>query len=164
MDNLKEANFQMIWQKKSLFLLFAFLFLQILAGGTGFPKEMKKSLLQLTIKGKKLRVEVARTEKEKERGLMFREGMGKDEGMLFVYEGENPLSFWMKNTRLPLSIAFIDKDGKIVDIQDMEPFSLQSYISAYPAKYALEVNRGWFKRNGIHLGDVVKIPSAIQKE
>ena len=153
----------MIRRKKILFLLFAFSCSLILAGGTGFPKEMKKSLLQLTIKGKKLRVEVARTEKEKERGLMFREEMGKDEGMLFVYEGEKPLTFWMKNTRLPLSIAFIDKNGKIVDIQDMEPFSLHSHISAYPAKYALEMNQGWFKRNGIHVGDVVKIPSATQK-
>jgi len=153
----------MIRRKKFLFLLFVFSFPLLLAGGTGFPKEMKKSLLQLTIKGKKLKVEVARTEKEKERGLMFREEMGKDEGMLFVYEGENPLSFWMKNTRLPLSIAFIDKNGKIVDIQDMEPFSLHSHISAHPAKYALEMNRGWFERNGIRVGDFVKIPSITQK-
>jgi uncharacterized membrane protein (UPF0127 family) len=155
----KSQVFMKIFWKYS-FLLFFFL--------TFYPQgpwaqEGKKSLLPLTIKGKTIKVEVARTEKEKEKGLMFRERLGKDEGMLFVYEGEEILSFWMKNTRLPLSIAFIDKRGKIVDIQDMEPFSLQTYISAYPAKYALEMNRGWFKRNGIKVGDFVKVPLSLKK-
>ncbi len=94
---------------------------------------------------------------------MFRERLGKDEGMLFVYAEEETLSFWMKNTRLPLSIAFIDKKGKIVDIQDMEPFTLQTYVSASPAKYALETNQGWFTRNGILAGDFVKLPTALRK-
>jgi uncharacterized membrane protein (UPF0127 family) len=81
--------------------------------------------------------------------------------MLFVYEREGMLSFWMKNTRLPLSIAFIDKNGRIVDIQDMQPFSLESHISAYPARYALEMNRGWFAKEGIKVGDLVKIPPTV---
>jgi len=151
----------MFQRKKYFALLFSFLFVLILAGGKGFPKDMEKSILQLTIQGKKIRVEVARTEKEKERGLMFRERMGKDEGMLFVYEREEMISFWMKNTRLPLSIAFIDKGGRIVDIQDMEPFSLETHPSAHPATYALEMNRGWFAREGIKVGDLVKIPSTV---
>ena len=143
---------------KYIFLLFFLL--------GSFPQEPgaqegKRSLLPLTIKGKTIKVEVVRTEKEKERGLMFRERMGKDEGMLFVYEREEMLSFWMKNTRLPLSIAFIDKDGRIVDIQDMEPFSLEIHVSAYPAKYALEMNRGWFAGEGIKVGDSVKIPPNV---
>ena len=149
---------QMFWK-------FSFLFFFLL---TSFPQEPwaqegKKSLLPLTIKGKTIKVEVARTEKEKERGLMFREQMGKDEGMLFVYERQDWLSFWMKNTPLPLSIAFIDKDGKIVDIQDMEPFILVTHISAHPATYALEMNRGWFAREGIKVGDLVKIPSTVHR-
>lgn len=147
---------QMFWK-------FTFLFFFLL---TSFPQkpwaqEGKQSLLPLTIKGKTIKVEVARTDKEKERGLMFRERMGKNEGMLFVYEREEMLSFWMKNTLLPLSIAFIDKDGKIVDIQDMEPFSPEIHVSAYPAKYALEMNRGWFTRERIKVGDLVKIPSPV---
>jgi len=149
---------QMFWK-------FSVLFCCLL---TSFPQESwaqegKKSLLPLTIKGKTIKVEVARTEKEKERGLMFRERMGKDEGMVFVYEREEMLSFWMKNTRLPLSIAFIDKGGRIVDIQDMEPFSLETHTSAHPATYALEMNRGWFARERIKVGDLVKIPSTVHR-
>jgi uncharacterized membrane protein (UPF0127 family) len=158
-DEGKSQVFMKIFWKYS----FLFFFLLAFCAPEPWAEEGKKSLLPLTIKGKNIRVEVARTEKEKERGLMFRERLGKDEGMLFVYEGEGIRSFWMKNTRLPLSIAFIDKRGKIVDIQDMEPFSLQTYISAYPAKYALEMNRGWFKRNGIKVGHLVKIPSTLKK-
>jgi hypothetical protein len=144
----------------------SFIFFLLLAFCSREPwaQEGKKSLLALTIKGKTIKVEVARTEKEKERGLMFRERLGKDRGMLFVYEGEEIRPFWMKNTRLPLSIAFIDKGGKIVDIQDMEPFSLQTHISVYPAKYALEMNQGWFERNGIKVGDFVKIPPTVHRE
>ncbi len=149
---------QMFWKCS-----FLFFFLLTFYPQEPWAQEGKKSLLPLTIKGKTIKVEVARTEKEKERGLMFRERLGKDEGMLFVYEGEEIRSFWMKNTRVSLSIAFIDKNGKIVDIQDMEPFRLQTHMSAYPAKYALEMNRGWFERNGIKVGDLVKIPSVTKK-
>ena len=119
--------------------------------------------VQLSIKGKKIRAEVARTEEEKSRGLMFRDKLGPDEGMLFIYEREEFLSFWMKNTPLPLSIAFIDPRGKIVDIQDMEPFTLRTHTSARPALYALEMNKGWFKKNGIRVGNVVKMPSSLLK-
>ena len=148
---------------KSLFLLFAALaMLLTFPARTVFAKEEGKSLVTLSVKGKKIRVEVVRTEKEKARGLMFRESLGKDEGMLFVYEGEEILAFWMKNTRFPLSIAFIRQDGKIVDIQDMEPFSLTTHLSRYPAKYALEMNQGWFEKNGITVGDSMIIPQALK--
>jgi uncharacterized membrane protein (UPF0127 family) len=147
------------------FLRYAFLFFLLLTFCLPdlWAQEGKKSLLPLTIKGKTIKVEVARTEREQEKGLMFRERLGKDEGMLFVYGEEETLSFWMKNTRIPLSIAFIDKKGKIVDIQDMEPFSLQTHASSSPAKYALETNQGWFKRNGIHVGDSVNLPPGLKK-
>ena len=145
------------------FILALLLFLPLLEE-RAFTEEGKKSPAQLIIKGRKIRVEVARTEDEKARGLMFRESLGKDEGMLFVYDQEELLTFWMKNTPIPLSIAFIDRKGKIVDIQDMEPFSLETHTSAYPARYALEMNRGWFAREGIKVGDLVKIPSSMQKK
>jgi uncharacterized membrane protein (UPF0127 family) len=128
-----------------------------------YCQEGGKALVQLTIKGKKIRAEVARTEEEKSQGLMFREKLGPDEGMLFIYEGEDFLSFWMKNTPLPLSIAFLDQRGKIVDIQDMDPFNLRTHISVQPAQYALEMNQGWFKKNGVKVGDRVQMPSSALK-
>ncbi len=128
-----------------------------------YSQQRGEVLSQLTIKGKKLRVEVARTEDEKARGLMFRDKLGADEGMLFVYEEEEFLTFWMKNTPLPLSIAFIDQKGRIVDIQDMEPFSLRTHTSARPARYALEMNRNWFQKNGINVGDVAKMSLSLEK-
>lgn len=127
------------------------------------PWAQEKSYATITIEGKKLSVEVARTEAQKTRGLMYRERLGKDEGMLFVYEQEEVLSFWMKNTRLPLSIAFIDRSGTIVDIQDMQPFSLEVHVSPIPVRYALEVNQGWFRKQGIGIGHRVSFPPEFRK-
>ena len=100
------------------FFLFLFFLLFFSWGYEGviYSQQRDESMFQLSIKGKKIRVEVVRTEDEKARGLMFRDKLGTDEGMLFVYEKEEFLTFWMKNTPLPLSIAFIDQKGKIVDI------------------------------------------------
>ena len=150
----------MFWMKYFFaFFFFVFLFLS-LAGGKAHPEEKEKRFVQLTIQGKKIRVEVAQSEEEKVRGLMFRESLGIDEGMFFSFQREEILTFWMKNTPIPLSIAFIDQKGRIVDIQDMEPFSLRTHASAFPARYALEMKQGWFKRNGVRVGDVVIFPSA----
>jgi len=134
---------------------------------SGFPsgllsQEAARTFLELKIKDKKIKAEVARTEAEKGRGLMFRQKLGKNEGMLFVYEKEERLSFWMKNTPIPLSIGFLDKTGMIVDIQDLVPFSLQTRVSAFPAQYALEVNQGWFKTNEIFPGDQVVFPAGFR--
>ncbi len=101
-------------------------------------------------------VEVAVTEEERALGLMYREFLPENSGMLFIFEDEDYLSFWMKNTMIPLSIAFIDSDGVIVDIQDMEPYTTTPHISKKPARYALEVNQGWFKKHGVKVGDRVK--------
>ena len=90
------------------------------------------------------------------------QGMGptklpENEGMLFIYRREEILSFWMKNTTIPLSIAFIDKKGIITEIRDMKPLGMDSIRSAKPAQYALEVNRGWFTKNGIKVGSKVEL-------
>ena len=145
--------------------IFLFFLLLLSWGHEGliYSQQREETSSLLTIKGKKIRVEVVRTEQEKARGLMFRDKLGVDEGMLFVYEEEEFLTFWMKNTPLPLSIAFIDRKGKIVDLQDMEPFSLRTHTSARPARYALEMNRNWFQRNGIQAGDLVKMPPDLEK-
>lgn len=101
----------------------------------------------------RMQVEVAATLKDREQGLMHRESMPADQGMLFIYKDEKPRSFWMKNTPLPLSIAFASRDGTIVKIKDMVPFSTKPVKSLYPALYALEVNQGWFAENGVGVGD-----------
>ncbi|MDR2490487.1 MAG: DUF192 domain-containing protein [Spirochaetaceae bacterium] len=97
--------------------------------------------------------ELARTEGEKQKGLMFRTTLADGEGMLFVYTRDERMSFWMKNTLIPLSIAFISRDGRIIDILDMEPLSTQSVRSSRSVRYALEAPRGWFTREGIREGD-----------
>ncbi len=112
---------------------------------------------RITIRGIPLYVEVVQTDEERMRGLMFREQLPEDQGMLFVFEFSRIQSFWMRNTFIPLDIAFIDSEGKIVDIQQMEPIDeSKNYISAAPALYVLETNAGWFVRHGVKVGDMVK--------
>lgn len=111
----------------------------------------------IRVGGVPLKVEIADTPRSRQTGLMFRERLPEDEGMLFVFKRVDYLSFWMKNTLIPLSIAFIDADGKIVQMEDMEPLDEQTHHrSAQPVLYALEVNQGWFERHGVHVGDRVE--------
>ena len=111
---------------------------------------------QLTIGPHKLVAEVARTPDQLTVGLMNRFSLKPDHGMLFVYERNEPLSFWMRNTYIPLSIAFIAPDGRIINIEDMKPQSDQTHWSRGPAMYALEMKKGWFAERGIGPGAVVK--------
>lgn len=112
---------------------------------------------RIMIKEHPLFVEVVQTDEERMKGLMFREQLPEDQGMLFVFEFSRIQSFWMRNTFIPLDIAFIDSEGKIVDIQQMEPIDeSKNYISAAPALYVLETNAGWFERHGVKVGDMVK--------
>ena len=108
-----------------------------------------------------VRVEVADTEPEHQLGLMGRTALPEDRGMLFVFDEEQELSFWMKDTLIPLSVAFMDSEGRIVDIQDMKPLDDDPphYVSAEPAQYALEVNQGFFEERGVEVGDEVEVPS-----
>jgi uncharacterized membrane protein (UPF0127 family) len=99
--------------------------------------------------------EIARTDDQRERGLMGRQSLADGEGMLFVFDRDRILSFWMKNTLLPLSIAYIASDGRILEIHDMEPRSLAPVQSSRSARYALEVPQGWFARRGLRTGDIL---------
>jgi uncharacterized protein len=112
--------------------------------------------------GKKVevRVEIADGLLERERGLMDRTSLGEDRGMLFVFRREQPLSFWMKDTRIPLSIAYIDSKGRITDILDMKPLDDKPphYVSSEPVQYALEVNQGFFDDRGVKVGDHAELP------
>ncbi|QIN79716.1 DUF192 domain-containing protein [Rubrobacter marinus] len=104
-----------------------------------------------------VRAEIADDDAERTRGLMERTALAEEAGMLFVFGRERTLSFWMRNTLIPLSIAYIDAEGRIVDIEDMEPLDDQTkHPSAEPAKYALEVNQGFFGERGIEVGDRVE--------
>lgn len=100
--------------------------------------------------------EVADSKEERARGLMERQALQTDHGMLFVYSDEAPRSFWMKNTPLPLSIAFIDANGRIVRVADMKPHDTTTVPSQRPAMYALEMSRGWFATHGIRAGHKVE--------
>lgn len=110
------------------------------------------------INGERFEVELAITPEERAKGLMFREELEKNRGMLFVFEEEQALSFWMKNTSIALSIAYISANGVIIDILDMEPYDLSLVPSSQPVKYALEVNQGEFRRRGIRPGNRVILP------
>jgi len=108
--------------------------------------------LALEIKGHKLTAEIAATEAARATGLMHRRMLPENRGMLFVFPYTAPQSFWMMNTYIPLSIAFLDEAGAIVNIADMKPLTTDSHPSAKPAKYALEMNQGWFAKRGIKAG------------
>ena len=112
--------------------------------------------LPLSINGQKLVAEVATSDEEVMTGLMYRFSLKPDHGMLFPYERPQPLAFWMRNTYVALSIAFIGADGRIVNIDDMLPQTEDTHWSKAPALYALEMKRGWFAERGIVAGDTVK--------
>lgn len=102
-----------------------------------------------------IQAEVAQTDPQRQQGLMFREKMANNHGMVFVFDQPTTQCMWMKNTPLPLSVAFIDSDGKIVNIEDMQPKTLESHCSAKPVKYALEMNLGWFKQKNVKPGSAI---------
>jgi uncharacterized protein len=110
----------------------------------------------LRIKKHEIRAEVASTEQERLRGLMFRDRLADNSGMIFLYPRPEAAAMWMKNTRIALSVAFIDANGRILNIAEMEPYSEEAHPSAGVAAYALEMNRGWFKKQGIKAGDLVE--------
>ena len=99
-----------------------------------------------------IRAEVADSMGTRMEGLMHRKSMPQGSGMVFVFEENAPHCMWMKNTLIPLSVAFIDESGVIINIADMTPHSEQSHCAARPARYALEMNKGWFAQRGIKPG------------
>lgn len=114
------------------------------------------SKVPLYLKSKEIQVEVAKTPEERAKGLMGRATLGENEGMLFIFEKEDYHGFWMKNTLIPLSIAFMDRQCRILAITDMEPLTLDTHPPPHPVLYALEMNKGWFSANGIKVGDSIR--------
>ncbi|MBC7413387.1 MAG: DUF192 domain-containing protein [Herminiimonas sp.] len=109
-----------------------------------------------------VKAEVASTPAQREQGLMLREKMAPNEGMVFMFEGPAEVCMWMKNTLLPLSVAFIDGNGKVVNIEDMKPQTLNSHCAKSLVRYALEMNLGWFKQKNIKPGMVIGGLAAIR--
>jgi uncharacterized membrane protein (UPF0127 family) len=133
---------------------------------SGTASLQEKSAVTLTIKGNRIEAEVAATPEKQTQGLSFRTALHPDSGMIFVFENEQTLRFWMKNTYIPLAIAFIDKQGVITDVMEMAPLDTETrYQSSRPASYALEVNSGWFLIHNVKPGDTVlglPVPSLIR--
>jgi len=113
------------------------------------------SLLEIRVGNFPMKVELAVDPHEQQRGLMHRGHLHDNRGMLFCYERPTELSFWMRNTPIPLSIAFIGEDGVIKQVSDMSPFDERSITSNVPCRWALEANLDWFKRRGLGIGDKV---------
>jgi uncharacterized membrane protein (UPF0127 family) len=113
-------------------------------------------VVPLKIANSSLFAEVADTPQTSANGLMFRDSLPADHGMLFIFEEPETASFWMKNTKIPLSIAYIDSAGKILEIRSLKPFDETPVPSASgEVAFALEVNDGWFKRNGVSTGATI---------
>ncbi|MAM45643.1 MAG: DUF192 domain-containing protein [Planctomycetota bacterium] len=117
------------------------------------PRREHDTRLRLKVGGRVLKTTVAYTDAARKMGLMHREALEEDEGMLFIFPVERKLSFWMRNTRVPLSIAFIDDLGKVMQIEDMRPFDETSVPSRFTVRYALEVEKGWYRKAGLKVGD-----------
>jgi uncharacterized membrane protein (UPF0127 family) len=102
-----------------------------------------------------VKAEIARSEEERNHGFMERKVIPDGTGMLFIFDRDQILSFWMKNTPHPLSIAYLDSKGKIRNIYDMTPFSLTPIVSTVSVRYALEVPQGWFANNDVEIGNII---------
>lgn len=119
---------------------------------SGAATAQAASLLKLNAGTGALEVEVAATQGQRAQGLMNRVSMPESHGMLFVYPSPAYFCMWMKNTKIPLSVAFIDAQGRVVNIADMAPQTETNHCTAQNATYALEVNQGWFVRHGVSTG------------
>ena len=129
------------------------------AAALAAPAVVELPATTLSIGQQKVIAEIAATPDQRSTGLMHRFSLKPDHGMIFVFEHPEPQAFWMKNTFIPLSIAFIGGDGRIVNIEDMAPQDESQHWSAGPAQYALEMRKGWFAEHGIGPGDrVVGLP------
>jgi uncharacterized protein len=129
-----------------------------LAASLAFADEpqMKLPRVKLSAGMHQIDAQVASTPEQRMTGLMHRKEMPQHEGMLFVFEQPSQQCFWMKNTLLPLSIAFVEDDGTIVNTDEMAPQTLESHCSLKPVRYVLEMNKGWFARKGVKAGQKLK--------
>ena len=136
---------------------FNFLIFFLIASGIGAsePISLEKILPN---------IEVVSKFQDRQKGLMYKKAIPEDYGMFFIWNTKKVQCMWMKNTYIPLSVAYMDGSGKIINIYDMVPLSKISVCSDRPALYALEVNRGWYKRNNIKVGDILDLDKILQND
>lgn len=132
--------------------LLVFRFLAALLPAVPFAVQAELPAIALSVNGHKLTAEVANTEASRSQGLMHRRILPENRGMLFVFADVSRHAMWMMNTHLPLSVAFLDEQGVIINIADMKPHTQDTHPAARPARYALEMNRGWFAKRGVKPG------------
>jgi uncharacterized protein len=152
-DTLKEKVIKKIFLPVFLATVVLFMFS---AAPVRPDTQIKRAFRQLSVGAYIIQAEIAATDTEFRRGLMMRSELGANDGMLFDYNIPMIICMWMKNTLIPLSVAFIDTDGIIVNIKDMRPRTLREHCSRKPVRYALEMNRGWFDERNIRPGDRIK--------
>lgn len=111
---------------------------------------------ELSVGMHRIEAEVAHTERNRQLGLMHRKAMPLQQGMVFVFTADARHCMWMRNTLIPLSVAFVDRDGRILNIEDMKPMTEDSHCAAGPARYALEMNLGWFAQRGVGIGATIR--------
>ena len=116
----------------------------------------KKHTLMLNAGGQSIKAEVAADDATRQQGLMFRTSMGKNDGMLFVFPELGYHAMWMRNTLIPLSVAYMDQAGRILSIHEMQPQTETPHQAAGPARYALEMNAAWFTSHKVRVGDTIK--------
>ncbi len=131
---------------KKLLIAASLLALSVPGQAQSFP------VMELSMGIHRIEAEVAHTQENRMQGLMFRQTMGDNHGMLFVFTEAQRHCMWMRNTLLPLSVAFLDDQGRIINVEDMQPKTENNHCAAKPARYALEMNLGWFKRKGLAAG------------
>lgn len=141
---------------RPVFYLFSVLTLVCSASNILAQQVKTLPVINLQINQSLLHAEVADTEAKRAQGLMHRQALAPNSGMLFVFDEINTPCFWMKNTPLPLSIAFITEQGVISNIEQMTPFNTVSICPIVPVKFALEMEQGWFTKHRIYAGDQVK--------
>jgi uncharacterized protein len=113
-------------------------------------------VIELTAGMHRIEAEVVNTQETRMRGLMMRKSMPVQRGMLFVFDADARHCMWMKNTPLPLSVAFLDEQGRILNVEDMKPQTEDNHCAAKPARFALEMNAGWFKTRGLGAGTALR--------
>ena len=132
--------------------------LLLISSGRVWACPVENPVVDMTVNGHALAVEVASNRDGHMCGLAFRDHLPADHGMLFAFGSDRILAFWMKDTYMPLSIAYLDADGRILEIHQMEPRdTARRYVSTVPARYALEVNQGWFASKSIKAGDRLEL-------
>ena len=117
---------------------------------------VKNHAITLSAGGQSIKAEVAADDATRQQGLMFRTNMGKNDGMLFVFPELGYHAMWMRNTLIPLSVAYMDQAGKILSIHEMQPQTETPHQAAGPARYALEMNAAWFTGHKVRVGDTIK--------